>query len=110
MSGFPRRGPLGGRGRCVLPAERHAGEGLEPRLVLRIGDGRGELEVEMGPRGVTGGAHEADRSARGERGAGDDARLQIAEVAVDVLCASVELDLEADPAASIAVRVGVDDH
>ena len=63
----------------------------------------------MRPRGVAGGADEADRGARGERGAGHDARLQVAEVAVDVLGAAVELDREADSAAPAAVRVGVHD-
>ena len=41
---------------------------------------------------------------------GHDRGLQIAQVAVDVHGAALQLDREADPAAARGVRVGVEDH
>ena len=57
----------GRRGRAgVRPGERLAGEGLEPRLLLRPLGRRLELEVQVRPGGVARGPDEADRLARGQ--------------------------------------------
>ena len=68
-----------------------------------------ELEVEVRPGCVTGGADEADRLACGHQTPGDDRRLEIREMAVRPGLPVEGLHGQADPATRIRVRPGAED-
>ena len=105
--GGPAAAPAGG---APCHAERRAGEGLEPRLLLRVAlIRRDELEVEVRPRRVPGRADEPDGRPGHERRPGLHERIHVGEVAVEVRRAVGDLHREADAAAPRGRGVDVPD-
>ena len=94
--------------RRALPGECGAREALEPRHLLRVGVGRLQLQVEVRPGAVPGGADEADERARLEHLPGFDVWVEVREVAVRPVEPVLRPDRRADAAARVEVApVGV---
>src|SRR2546425_5436614 len=93
----------------VLPAEGSAREALEPRLILRVGRRRLELEMEMRPGRVARRSDETDLRPCREGDPVHDGGIQVGEVAVRPDLTVQGADRHADAAARVGRMPGVDD-